>query len=262
MDLQLAGRAFFVTGGSRGIGRGIVELLLTEGALVATCARDAARLERVRSSLPRDQRGRLLVQSADVRDAVAVSHAVDLAEQRFGRLDGVVANAGAGAFGSALDTPESTWNDQFEVKVGSVLNLVRPALKFLTQSDAARILVINGITAHAPEADMAAVSATRAAVASLTRSLALELAPSGVLVNAISLGAIVTDRQRDRYSAAETSQTYAEWCDAEALRRGVPLGRLGDAHEVAPAAALLLSPLASYVTGSSLDISGGAGGRT
>jgi NAD(P)-dependent dehydrogenase (short-subunit alcohol dehydrogenase family) len=262
VDLQLAGRAYYVTGGSRGIGRGIVELLLAEGALVATCARDAAGLERVRSALPGDQHERLLTQSADVLDPAAVNQAVELAKERFGRLDGVVANAGAGVFGSVLDTPRAAWNDQFEVKVGSVLNLVRPALKSLRQSDAARILIVNGITAHAPEADMAAVSAARAAVASLTRSLALDLAPFGILVNAISLGAVVTDRQRARHAAAQTSQAFSEWCDMEAARRGVPLGRLGEPHEVAPAAALLLSPLSSYVTGSSLDISGGAGGRT
>ncbi|WP_328396354.1 SDR family oxidoreductase [Nocardia sp. NBC_00416] len=262
MDLRLAGRAYFVTGGSRGIGRAIVQLLLGEGARVATCARDAAGLREMSAALPPEHRSRLQTQTVDVLDTAALGRAVDLTAEGFGRLDGVVANAGAGSSGGVLTTPDPEWQNQFRVKVNSVLNLVTPAVPALRRSDAGRVVVVNGVTAHAPEADMAAVSAARAAVANLTRSLAVELAPSGVLVNAISLGAIVTDRQYARYEAAGATEPFADWCASEANRRGVLLGRLGAPHEVAPVAALLLSPLCSYVTGSSIDVSGGAGGRT
>ncbi|GGK90078.1 SDR family oxidoreductase [Nocardia jinanensis] len=262
MDLRLAGRAYYVTGGSRGIGRAIAELLLAEGASVATCARGAAGLGELRAALSSEHRDRLLTQTVDVADAAALGRAVGTAADRFGRLDGVVANAGAGVSGGVLTTPDTEWQDQFRVKVMSVLNLVTPAVLALQRSDAGRVVVVNGVTAHAPEASMAAVSAARAAVANLTRSLAVELAPSGVLVNAISLGAIVTDRQRARYDASGAAEPFADWCVSEATRRGVLIGRLGTPREVAPVAALLLSPLCSYVTGSSVDVSGGSGGRT
>ncbi|WP_062988126.1 SDR family oxidoreductase [Nocardia anaemiae] len=262
MDLGLAGRAYYVTGGSRGIGRAVLTLLLAEGAAVATCARDTAALEQMRAALSPEHADRLLTHTADVRDAVALEQAVGQALERFGRLDGVLANAGAGVSGGVLSTPESEWHNQFRVKVGSVLNLVASALPALRRSDAGRVVVVNGVTAHAPDPGMAAVSATRAAVANLTRSLAVELAPSGILVNAISLGAIATDRQHARYLAADSAAPFADWSAGEASRRGILLGRFGTPQEVAPFAALLLSPICSYVTGSSIDVSGGSGGRT
>jgi NAD(P)-dependent dehydrogenase (short-subunit alcohol dehydrogenase family) len=262
MDLDLAGRAYYVTGISRGVGRAVATALLSEGAFVAGCARDGAALERISGDLPADARGRLLTALADVTDAARLDQAVNRAAARFGRLDGVVANAGAGTTGGVLATPPATWDSQFAVKIHSVLNLVRPALSALRQSDAGRVVIINGVTAHAPEAGMAAVSASRAAVASLARSLAVELGPEQILVNTISLGAIVTSRQRDRHQASGSGQPFQEWCDAEARRRGVLVGRLGTPAEVAPAVLLLLSPLSSYITGSSIDVSGGAGART
>ncbi|WP_327100770.1 SDR family oxidoreductase [Nocardia vinacea] len=262
MDLGLAGRVYYVTGGSRGIGRAVVTLLLAEGAAVAACARDVAALEQLRAALPPGHCDRLLTHIADVRDPAALDQAVGQARERFGRLDGVLANAGAGVSGSVLTTPETEWHNQFQVKVGSVLNLVTSALPALRESDAGRVVVMNGVTAHAPEADMAAVSATRAAVANLTRSLAVELASSGILVNTISLGPIATDRQRARYLASGADEPFENWCAGEASRRGVLLGRFGTPQEVAPVAALLLSPSCSYVTGSSIDVSGGSGGRT
>lgn len=260
MDLQLTDRVFFVSGGSRGVGRAVVELLLREGARVVTCARGAAGLEHLRAGVG-DLAGRLMTAPADVRDAEEVGRHLTAAVDRFGRLDGVVANAGAGVSGDVLDTPPQVWDEQFAVKVHSVLNLVRPAVTSLASSDAGRIVVVNGVTGYAPEPTMAAVSAARAAVLNLSRSLAVALAPRGICVNVVNLGPIRTDRQRARYAAAGSSEPFERWCRHDALRRGVLLGRLGTPQEVAPVIALLLSPLASYLTGSSIDVAGGSNAR-
>jgi NAD(P)-dependent dehydrogenase (short-subunit alcohol dehydrogenase family) len=258
MDLGVRGRAFYVSGGTRGVGRAVLELLLAEGASVATCARDGGDLAGLRRELGGigDQ---LITEVADVRDASRMAQTVIVALTRFGRLDGVVANAGGGVGGGVLGTPRRTWDDQFTIKMQGALNLVQPAVQALSDSDAGRIVVINGITALRPEPAMAAVSAARAAVANLCRLLAVELAPQRVCVNAVNLGLVLTDRQRERYRESGSVESFDQWCADEAIRRGVLLGRLGTPAEVAPMVALLLSPLSSYITGTAIDIAGGAG---
>jgi NAD(P)-dependent dehydrogenase (short-subunit alcohol dehydrogenase family) len=260
VDLGLTGRAYFVTGGSRGIGRAVVALLLDEGASVATCARGAAGLDELAAALHPSHRERLITHPADVCDPGAVRAAVATAERRLGRLDGLVVNAGAGSTGGVLETPYERWVDQYEVKVGAALHTVAAAVDLLKGSDSARIVIVNGITARAPEPAMAAVSAARAALLNLSRSLAVELAPDSILVNAVNVGVISTDRQRARHAASTPDVPYEEWCAAEARRRGILLGRLGEPEEVAPVIALLLSPAASYLTGTSIDVAGGGGG--
>jgi NAD(P)-dependent dehydrogenase (short-subunit alcohol dehydrogenase family) len=259
VDLRLRGRAFYVTGGSRGVGRAVVELLLAEGAAVAACGRDPDALARLAAGLPAGHRERFVGHQADVRDAAALRQAVESAELSFGRLDGVVANAGAGTGGTALSTSDQQWFEQVAVKLGGALNLVRPAVAALARSDAGRVVLVNGVTARRPEPAMAAVSAVRAAVRNLTGSLAAELAPSGVCVTAVNLGVIATDRQQARYAASGDRRPYGEWVRDEVARRGVLLGRMGRPEEVAPMIALLLSPLSSYITGTSVDVAGGSG---
>ena len=258
MDLELAGRAYVVTGISRGIGRCVAEALLAEGALVAGCARRAAALDELQAAVPTEQRDRLLVSAGDATDQLVMAELVDRALTAFGRLDGVVANAGAGITGGVLDTPASDWERQIPLRIRSILHLVRPALAGLEASDAARIVVINGVTAHAPEPHLAVASAAGAVVANLVVSLARELADRGILVNAVNLGPIATDRQRRRHQASGTTLPFDDWAVAEAKRRGILLGRLGRPREVVPPVLLLLSPRSSYITGTSIDVAGGS----
>ena len=123
------------------------------------------------------------------------------------------------------------------------------------------MVIINGVTGRAPEPDLAPVGVARAAVLNLALSLAVELADRQIRVNIVNLGPIVTDRQRARHAESGSPLTFENWCAEEAARRRIPLGRLGQPHEVAPAVAFLLSPLSGYVTAATVDVAGGLGAR-
>lgn len=262
MDFKLKGRVYYVTGGSRGIGRAIVESLLAEGACVATCARHSEGLDELKSSLNEEQQQRFLSHVGDVLNAEQMEQWIQEVHVHFGRLDGVVANGGSGVSGRVLETPAFIWTEQFNIKVHGVLNVVKPAAEFLKDSDAGRVIIINSVTARHPEPKMAAVSAARAAVLNLSRSLAMALSPFGVCVNTINLGTILTERQRQRYKESGSIDSLEFWSKQEARQRGALIPRMGLPEEVAPAVVFLLSPLASYITSSAVDVAGGMDGDT
>lgn len=256
MDLGLDERAVVVTGGSSGIGLATVECLLAEGALVATCARDERRL---RAAVGRLDPERVLALPADVTDPDAVGELVTAAATRFGRLDAVVNNAGHGIRGGLRELTDAAWRSELDAKLFGVLNPTRSAMTHLARSDAARVVNISAVSAREPDPAMLAVSAARAAVSNLSRALAAELAPLGIMVNTVEVGVIATGRAAERHRQQSSGLTFSAWAEQEATRRAIPLGRLGTAMEVARAITFLASPAASYITGATLQVAGGLG---
>ena len=248
------GRVIIVTGGSSGIGLCTVERLVADGCRVATCARDGARLRAATAHL-----GSAVVPVAcDVLDERMVNAFVYDVASRFGRIDGLVANAGEGRRGPPLATSTAEWRGELTAKVASVLNPVRAAAAHLKRTDAPRIVVVSSVNAREPDAELAASSAGRAAVASLARTLATELAPDGILVNTVAVGLIDTPRQRRVHERSGSTLSYEGWLKGEVERRGVLLGRPGTPQEVAHQIVGLLSPLTSYTTGATIDVAGGS----
>lgn len=257
MDLRLRDSTILVTGGSSGVGLALVHLLLDEGASVATCGRDEQRLEAALGPLRDAHAHRLLWQACDVREAEQVDALVRGTVDRFGRLDGLVNNAGQSRISTFASTTDDDWRDEFELKFGSVVNLVGACRRYLIAATAGAIVNVNSILARQPEPHLVATSAARAGVLNLSRSLAGELASDGVRVNSVNLGLIDTGQWRRRYEAAETDLAFEAWSAGLAADRGIQLARFGRAEEVAAMIAVLLSPISAYVTGASLDVGGG-----
>ncbi|MEU7486380.1 SDR family oxidoreductase [Streptomyces sp. NPDC042319] len=258
MDLGLADRTVLVTGGSSGVGLATVRALLDEGARVATCGRDADRLDKAAARLGAGD-DRLLTGVCDVRDAAAVRDFVARTADHFGSLDGLVNNAGQSRMKRLAETTEEDWRDELELKFAGVLNPLHAALPYLRASDAAGIVNINAVLAKQPEPRLITTSAARAGILNLSANLARELAPDGIRVNSVCLGLIDTGQWTRRHAAADSGLSYEEWQAELAADRGIALGRLGRAEEVAYAVLALLSPRASYITGTSIDVCGGVG---
>jgi len=257
VDLGLTGRTFVVTGASNGVGLAIAAMLLADGANVGVCARDAGRLRAAVGGLPATAGARALCLGCDVLDGGAVARFVGDVAAEFGGIDGVVNNAGQSLMRPLFETTELEWTEQVQLKLFSVLNTVRAALPWLRRSPVASVVNVNAILARQPEARLAATGAARAALLNLSATMATELAPDGVRVNSVCLGLIDTGQWHRRYEAAGAGQPYEQWTAELARDRGIALGRIGSAEEVAFPIVGLLSPRSSYVTGASLDIGGG-----
>ena len=248
MDIDLTAQRAIVTGASTGIGRAIAIALARAGADVAIHY-GSSRKEADETARAVESHGRraVLVQ-ADFRDPTAAGKAVEAAVQALGApIDILVNNAGSLVGRSAVEEMDAElWQEVIALNLSSVFFATKAALPYL--GDGARIVNVSSVAArHGGGPGAFAYAAAKGGVMTLTRGLAKELASRNIRVNAIAPGVIETPFH-DKFSTPEQLETF---------RKGIPLGRLGTSEECAGAVLYLVSPLASYITGQSIDINGG-----
>jgi 3-oxoacyl-[acyl-carrier protein] reductase len=259
MDLGLRGRRAVVTGGSKGIGRAVVAELLAEGADVAFCARDEAEVALAEKELGAIAAGATVIGSvADVTDADAVQRFVDGTAERLGGIDILVNNAGAAHPGNFESLSDDDWQADLDVKLFSQIRCTRAALPHLRNSAAARIINVNAVYARYPDPAFFATTVNRAACLNLTKALAQQYGPEGILVNSVNIGFVVTAQWENIRARRAPESTQDEFFSALASAE-VPLGRFGTVEEVSGVVALLASDRGSYITGASIDVAGGMG---
>lgn len=245
MDLQLADSVVVVTGASRGLGAAIARDLVAEGARVVVAARSIDDLERLAAESP-DQ---VHAAACDMRDRSAVAALVDTALDRFGRLDGVVNNAGIAPAGKLVETDLAVMEETLAVNLLAPAALAQATARHLiAEGRPGAIVNVASTSGLKGKALLSGYSASKGAMMRLTEALAVEWARHGIRVNTIAPGAFETDAQ---------SAVLEDGGLLDARLRKIPVRRMGQPDEIGPLACYLLSPLSEFVTGACFVIDGG-----
>ena len=257
MDLHLRDRVYLVAAGSRGLGYAIGRQLALAGARVVLGSRNIEDVEAAARRLCEECGSVVSGASLDMSDARSIQRWVAEAEERFGRIDGVLVNAGGPPPGGFDDFDDAAWQAAFQLTLMSAVRLVREALPALRRSDAASILMLTSSSVKEPIDILLLSNVMRSGVSSLAKSLSRSLAAEGIRVNNLIPGQIYTDRIK----ALDAKLAETNGVDVSEQRASneslIPLGRYGDPEEFGKAGAFLLSPAASYITGASLVVDGG-----
>jgi len=244
--MKLTNKIALITGGTSGIGLATARLFRAEGAHVIVTGVDAHRLEEASHHLGPDA----LVLRADLRQPAALDQVIAAIAKRYGRLDIVFANAGAGAASPFDAVTEEQIDDQFALNFKGIFFTVQKAASLLTKGSS--VVLTTSFLNAVGVPGLSILSATKAAVRSLARSLGAELAPRGIRVNAVSPGPISTPFH-GKLGLSDTQLKEV----ATAIEGQVPLQRFGEAEEIAKAVLFLASDDASFVTGAELVVDGG-----
>ena len=260
MDLGLRGKVALVTGASQGIGKAVALLLAREGAKVALAARTTSTLEAVAEGI-RQEVGvdaEVLTVPTDVRIADQLSELHEAVRTELGRVDVLVNNAGTSQRGPFLEQSDERWQDDLDLKVLAAMRLARLTIPDMKAAGGGRIINVTAIVGKHATAGSTPTSVSRAAGIALTKALSREFAQDGILVNAVCIGTIRSGQQDRRWRATAPQLSREEFYRSLASDRGIPIGRVGLPEEAANLIVFLASSAASYLTGTAINLDGGA----
>jgi len=256
MELGLKGKAALTAASSEGIGRAVAEALAAEGADLVICSRRKEPLERARQELEGHGVDVVAVQ-ANLTEPSGVKEVVAAAHEAFGRVDVLVTNTGGPPAGPFEAHSPEVWEMAVRQNLFSVLNLVREVLSGMRERKWGRIINITSIAVKQPSDNLILSNSVRAAVTGFARTLATETAADGITVNNVMPGFTRTER----LTVLAARRAEIKGCDPQDIwdlwHREIPMGRVGETHEVASLVAFLASEKASYITAQSIAVDGG-----
>jgi 3-oxoacyl-[acyl-carrier protein] reductase len=252
MTMKLEGRVAIVTGAASGIGRAIAREFAQEGATVA--AVDLKPLLNTVCSVIQEQGGKVKPHVFDVTDQDAYQKCVDEVVRESGKIDVLVNNAGIAFYADILHDTLEQWRKTQAVNLEAVYWGCKLVAPYMAKQRWGRIISITSTQALAPQGELGAYTATKGGILSFTKSLAVELAPHGILANAIAPGCIHTPLSIVKGVDETQTEFFQEWYVSN---RRIPLARPGEPEEIARVAVFLASDDCSYITGQTLVVDGG-----
>jgi 3-oxoacyl-[acyl-carrier protein] reductase len=257
VDLGLRGRSVIVAASSDGIARAAAERFAAEGASVAMCSRDAAKLNPAASNIRDRYQARVIAEALDVTDPKAVDSFVQQVAKEFGGVDVCVTNAGGPPAKMFLSTTTEEWHRALDMNFMSVIHMARAVLPWMQKKRWGRIVTITSMTVRQPVADLIYSNGARAGVLGLVKSLSNEFGKDGITVNNVGPGYTATERLQ-QLIAKRSKDLGISAADFEArLGAEAPLQRIAKPEEVADAIVWLASERASFITGQTLLVDGG-----
>ena len=266
MKTDMKDKVVVITGGSSGIGLASAAACLRDGAKVVICGRSQERLESVAPGLAGiSGADNVLALACDVLDEDDVARLRDAVVETFGRCDALVCNAGQARSSTFRSTTDQDWRDEFELKFFSLLRPVRAFVDMLEASGAGAIVCTSAILARSPEPFLIATAANRAGQLNLMKSLSREFAPKNIRVNSVLIGLVDSGQWSRRFEAGvgpdgieiPAGMSKEDWFVELAKSRHVPLERLGSPDEAANVILFFASSASSYITGETLEVTGG-----
>jgi 3-oxoacyl-[acyl-carrier protein] reductase len=255
MDLGLKDKVIMTAAASKGLGYGIAQAAAQEGAHVSMCSRTEADIVAAADKLAAETGTETLATACDVKDPSQIDAWITRTVEKWGRIDGLLVNAGGPPAAIFKDITDEQWQSAFELTLMSTVRMIRAALPHMSSGGAILTITSSSIIEPIPRLSLSTVM--RSAVNGLVKTLANELADDGIRVNNLVPGRIDTDRvaQLDQGVAKRLGITPQE--ARERSLKNIPLGRLGTTVEFGQAGAFLLSPAASFITGTTLRVDGG-----
>ncbi|PLT34389.1 SDR family oxidoreductase [Bacillus sp. V5-8f] len=256
MDYQLQGKNAIVLASSQGLGKAIAAELLKEGVNVLIASRDEQKLAAVQNELSKLGGGKVLYIAADVKNPTDIKAMVEKATGEFGGIDILVNNTGGPPAGSFEQMADDDWQHSFELNLLSYIRIIRECLPYL-KKQGGKIINVASSSIKEPIPGLILSNTFRTAIIGLSKTLAEELAPYGILINTVAPGRIATDRVRhlDEINAQKKGVSVEQV--EESAKKSIPLGRYGKPEEFARVVTFLASDANTYMTGSAFLVDGG-----
>jgi 3-oxoacyl-[acyl-carrier protein] reductase len=257
MDLQLKGKIALVLAASKGLGKASAMALAMEGADIVIGARNRDILEGAAEEIRSISGAKVLAVSIDVNEPADAERIIAAAVAEYGGLDILVNNAGGPPFGKFESFTDASWQSAFELTLLSTVRFCRLAIPHLKKSGSGRIINITSLSTKTYLPDSVLSTSLRLGVSGMAKMLANELGPYNITVNNVAPGMILTDRIKETVLKNAPAGANPEELLA-ARTKDIPVGRIGRPEELGVLVAFLASPLAGYITGTTIQVDGGA----